>query len=252
MFNVVVHRRKGRAWSARTVAVSVGAHLLVLTGVVVAAANSPATPPPDDDRDSIRWIDPQEKRSNPPAPARPATPPSAQLKPVPTPRRTPELQAPDSVPTRIEPPRPGETPQPPDSGVGPSGGVSGTPGPTPQPPAGSSGPQPDFRTPDPHIPSEVDQLPQLLNPREAQRMLERVYPSMLRDAGVTGHTTVVLVVDRNGRVEPGSVTVQETTHDAFREAAVRAAERFRFRPAKLHGQPVSVIISLPIEWTIAR
>jgi TonB family protein len=73
---------------------------------------------------------------------------------------------------------------------------------------------------------------------------------MLRDAGVTGHTTVVLVIDRNGRVEPGSVSVQETTHDAFREAAVRAAEHFRFRPAKLHGRPVAVRISFPIEWTI--
>jgi protein TonB len=73
---------------------------------------------------------------------------------------------------------------------------------------------------------------------------------MLRDAGITGITVVELVIDRNGAVEPGSVTVEETTHEAFRAAAVRAAERFRFRPARLRGQPVPVRVSLPIEWTI--
>jgi protein TonB len=97
---------------------------------------------------------------------------------------------------------------------------------------------------------EAEQLPQLLNAREAQRMLERVYPDMLRDAGVTGRTTVQLVIDRNGAVQPGSVTVQETTHEAFRDAAVRAAERFRFRPARVNGKPVAVRISIPIEWSI--
>ena len=35
-------------------------------------------------------------------------------------------------------------------------------------------------------------------------------------------------------------------------AAVRAAERFRFRPARLNGQPVSVVISIPIDWQLAH
>jgi periplasmic protein TonB len=143
------------------------------------------------------------------------------------------------------------TPYPPDPGVGPTGSGTGPTSPQPQPPGGGTGPLPDFRD-SIFEPEEVEQLPQLLNPREAQRLLERVYPGRLRDAGVTGHTTVLLVIDRNGSVQPGSVTVQETTDDAFREAAVRAAERFRFRPATVRGQPVPVWISLPIEWTIQR
>src|SRR5213082_2705041 len=48
MFNVVVDRRKRRVWSARTVAVSVGAHLLVLVGVIAAAANAGPAPVPVD------------------------------------------------------------------------------------------------------------------------------------------------------------------------------------------------------------
>jgi len=247
MFNVVVHRRKRGAWSARTVAVSVGAHLLVLGGIAAAATNTEAAvkqSPPD----SIHWIETQEKKSSPPAP-KPATPPAAQ--PRQAPATTPALQAPDSVPTRIDPPKPGDTPRTPDPGDGPTGAGPGTPASTPQPASGGTGPLTDFRD-SVFVPETVDQLPQLLDPREARRMLERVYPGMLRDAGVTGHTTVLLVIDETGAVQPGSVSVQETTHDAFREAAVRAVERFRFRPAKLHGQEVAVRISLPIEWTIQR
>jgi protein TonB len=247
MFNVVVHRRKRGAWSARTVAVSVGAHLLVLGGIAAAATNTEAAAKPSPP-DSIHWIETQEKKSSPPAP-KPATPPTAQ--PRQARASTPALQAPDSVPTRIDPPKPGDTPRTPDPGDGPAGAEPGTPASTPQPPSGGNGPLADFRD-SVFVPETVDQLPQLLNPREAQRMLERVYPGMLRDAGVTGHTTVLLVIDETGAVQPGSVSVQETTHDAFREAAVRAVERFRFRPAKLHGREVAVRISLPIEWTIQR
>jgi len=248
MFNVVVHRRKGRAWSARTVAVSVGAHLLVVGGIAVAAASARADPPPPVPPDSIRWFDPQDKQPDAPARAQPAAP-DAQADPEPG--ATPTPQPPDTVPTGIAPPGPGDALQPPDPGVGPAGPGTGTASPQPHPPTGGTGRLEDFRD-STFVPEDVEELPQLLNPREAQRILERVYPSLLRDAGVTGRTTVLLVIDRNGAVQPGSVTVQETTDDAFRTAAVRAAERFRFRPAKLNGQPVSVWISLPIEWTIQR
>jgi len=247
MFSVVVNRRKRGAWSARTVAVSVGAHLLVLGGIAAAATNTGAAPAPTPP-DSVRWIDPQEKpHPHPAAPVKPATPTPPQ--PRPAPGATPTLQPPDSVPTHIDPPKPGDAPQPPDPGEGPAGPASGPPAPGPQPPSGGTGPLPDFRD-SIFEPENVEELPRLLDPRGTQRLLERVYPAMLRDAGVTGRTTVMLVVDRNGAVDPASVTVQETTHEAFREAAVRAAVRFRFRPAKVRGQPVPVWISLPIEWTI--
>lgn len=249
MFNVVVQRRKRRAWSMWTVAVSVGAHLLVLGGIAAAAANAPVPPPPTPP-DSIIWT-PLEK-PDPPAAAKP-TPRLPSNRPKPVPGRTLALQPPPEVPPPALPlARPKLHPANPNdyTGVGPVGNVIGPPPATPQRPAPDP-PLPGDRGPDvPLPPSAVEQLPQLLNPREAQRMLERVYPSTLRDAGVTGHTTVLLVIDRDGAVEPGSVTVQETSHDAFRSAAVRAAERFRFRPAKVNGQPVPVRISIPIEWTI--
>ncbi|HKP75981.1 MAG TPA: TonB family protein [Longimicrobiaceae bacterium] len=247
MFKVVVEHRKRRIWSARTVAISIGAHALVLVAVVVAAADAGPTPERvvDIDIGRVHEKAPQQevKRTPPPEPNH------AQV----VKGRTLVLPTPTTVPTHIEPPRADDTPASPSdySGEGPEGNVIGTPDPGPQPPpAADPQPLPDYRTD--VIPGEYAEVqPQLASPREAQRLLERNYPPILRDAGVSGHTTVVLVIDKEGKVEPGSVEVRESTHDAFRDAAVRAAERFRFRPARVHGQPVAVVISIPIDWQIA-
>ena len=245
MFNVVVDRRKRGVWSARTIAVSVGAHMLVLAGVVSAAANARVEPIRSDTTTYVLAV-PQKPKAPTPVMPTPPTPPSPR---PPVRGDFVSLRPPETVPTTPPQPSTDATPFNPDdfTGRGREGDVRGTPDSTPQPLTGTTEPAPHVA---PFPPGAVDQLPQLASPREAQRMLERVYPSILRDAGVTGHTTVVLVIDENGAVQPGSVTVQESTHDAFRDAAVRAAEHFRFRPAKLNGHPVAVIISIPIEWQI--
>jgi len=219
----------------------------VLAGIVAAATSTEAAPAPEV---VDIWTAPSTPKA-PEPPAKPTPPPPAD-QPVPVKGQTLVLQTPATVPTVLPPKDDGPAVDPDDfTGIGTPGNVIGTPDPTPQPPAPDPGPPlSDFR--DGVIDAgSADVLPQLVNPREAQRALERAYPSILRDAGVTGHTTVLLVIDKNGQVLPGSVTVQETTHDQFRDAAVRAAERFRFRPARLNGQPVAVSISLPIEWQIA-
>jgi protein TonB len=247
MFNVVVDRKKRRVWSARTVAVSAGAHLVVLA-MVVTAANAGTAPVP------VEIIDIGHVADPPPPPKLPPPSPveQQQQQQVVVKGQTLELKTPTVVPPDLPPVDPNARPANPDdyTGEGRVGNEIGTPDPTPQQPVVPDPPLPDFRPE--HIPAEsADVLPQLLSPREAQRMLERVYPHILRDAGVAGRTTVQLVIDKNGQVEPGSITVQETTHDAFRDAAVRAAQRFRFRPARLNGQPVAVSITIPIEWQIA-
>ena len=247
MFNVVVEHRKRRVWTPRTVAISVGAHLVVLGGIVAAAANAEPPGPP---------VTPIEIGNYPKAPTpvkpTPPPPPAEPNRPAPVAGRTLVLQPPENVPVNIPPPNPTAPPANPEdfTGLGQPGQVIGDPpaNPPANPPA-DPGPLTDFRD-DVMQPEDVDQLPQLASPRDAQRLLERNYPPLLRDAGVAGRTTVVMVIDRNGEVEPGTVEVRETTHDAFRDAAIRAAQRFRFRPAKLHGQAVSVVISIPIEWQI--
>jgi protein TonB len=245
MFKVVTEQRKTRLWTPRNVALSAGAHLLVLAAFAATAQGTGPT-------ESVAWTDlppvPPARTPPPPPPVPVAvhTPPPART------GRTVELPAPDRVPVSLPPIDSSATPLTPDqtSGIGPTGQVPGPPNNAPPTPDPVEGPLPNF--PEAYTPENVDVLPQVANTREAQRLLERQYPPVLRDAGVAGRTVVTLVIDRNGNVEPGSVSVTESSHDAFRDAAVRAVEHFRFRPARLNGQPVSVIISIPIEWQIAH
>jgi TonB family protein len=100
--------------------------------------------------------------------------------------------------------------------------------------------------------SEVDEQPQLLNRDAIATQLSRNYPPLLRDAGVVGSANVRLRVMRDGSVDPESITVENATHPMFGEAASRVVERMRFRPAKIHGEPVPVWVTLPVTFQLQR
>lgn len=240
MFSVYVRGRKRRIWSTKTVALSVGAHLLLF-----AAAASAADSAPEPEEKYIPFELPPPEPAKPKVPPPPAPSQPERSKPVLGDHRRVEnvVTVPTELPT-IDPRahfdsseynRPGTQPG--------TVIVDNPPQPVepvdPGPPVGGDGP----------LGSDmVEELPTLVNRSEAERLLRRHYPSLLRETGITGRTMVTLIIDEQGRVEPGSVTVQETTNDAFREPAVRVAEKFRFRPAKLGGEPVPVIIVIPIVW----
>lgn len=92
----------------------------------------------------------------------------------------------------------------------------------------------------------VEAAPELLNRDEVATALQRNYPPLLRDAGVEGRVMLRYRVTRDGMVDPGSVGVEEASHDAFSEAAVRVVKRMRFRPARYKGSPVPVWVVQPI------
>ncbi|HEX8904288.1 MAG TPA: TonB family protein [Longimicrobiaceae bacterium] len=247
MFNVVTERRKRSVWTPRTVAISAGAHLLLLGAFVTAAESTPA---PREERiiDLTVPTDPK-----PAAPQKVVTPPPpAPDRPVPVKGNFVSPRPPENVPTTVPPPDPNATPlhESEVSGEGVEGEVIGTPTPNQPPAAGEAENLPSFGEGDVIDADKADVLPRLNNERETQRILQRSYPPMLRDAGVTGRTTVVLIIDREGKVEPGSVRVQESTNPAFAEAAIRAAEKMRFTPAQFRGHPISVLIALPIDWQL--
>ncbi|MBV9109881.1 MAG: TonB family protein [Gemmatimonadetes bacterium] len=97
----------------------------------------------------------------------------------------------------------------------------------------------------------VEELPKLANNAEVQAALVRNYPPLLRDAGVTGQVTLRMRVDASGSVDPQSITVEQSTHDAFSTAATRVAETMRFIPAKMHDKSVPVWITVPITFQLA-
>lgn len=250
MFKAITDRRKRRAWSPLTITLSVGAHL-VLLALVVHGATAETKRPEDT---GFEWIDVPDAPPPPPAPIEaqkpdPAPTPVQQDQP-PTPGDFVTPRPPEDVPTGLPPVDPNATPisQTDVTGQGHEGDVIGPPPAHPTPLTHETTVSGTGN--EPMLPENVSVLPELASRPEAERMLQRAYPALLRDAGITGRTVVTLIIDREGKVEPGSVSVQTTTHDAFREAAIRAAEKFRFRPARLNGNAVPVIISLPIEWRL--
>ena len=64
------------------------------------------------------------------------------------------------------------------------------------------------------------------------------YPPVLQAAGLEGRVSVRFVIDREGRVEPGSVRITSATHTGFEESARETILGTRFKPARVRGRPV--------------
>lgn len=94
-----------------------------------------------------------------------------------------------------------------------------------------------------------DTPPQMTNRSEVQRVLEREYPPLLRDAGIGGTVDVWCFVDENGRVTETRVQ-SSSGHEAFDRAAENVAEVMRFTPAQNRDQVVAVWISMPIVFEV--
>lgn len=87
--------------------------------------------------------------------------------------------------------------------------------------------------------------PELKNSREVSRALERFYPPLLRDAGISGTVNVWFFIDENGRVIRTQVN-QSSGYEAFDEAALKVADLMEFSPALNRDKKVPVWVSIPI------
>ena len=63
---------------------------------------------------------------------------------------------------------------------------------------------------------------------------------------------VQAIIDTMGRAEPGSVRIVQTPHPGFEESASYFVRNARFRPARLHGRAVRVLVNIPIDYKIRR
>jgi TonB family protein len=94
--------------------------------------------------------------------------------------------------------------------------------------------------------SAVDEQPQLLAaPAPA-------YPALLRDAGITGRVLLQAVVDTTGRVDPATVKVLRSPNPGFEIPSRQWILKALFRPARLGGRLVRVLVNLPLDYAIAE
>ncbi len=147
------------------------------------------------------------------------------------------LQAPIEIPTEIPPIDLSERFDPRDfSGSGVQGGVfSGV--------EGGTGPVDLSVT---FNEAMVDERPERLSgplPR---------YPEMLRQAGIEGSVMLEFVIDTAGRVEAALIKVLQSTNRAFEGPAKDVIRRSLYRPGRVRGQAVRVLVTQQIGFTIQR
>lgn len=90
--------------------------------------------------------------------------------------------------------------------------------------------------------------PDIKNRSEIAGALEVNYPPLLRDAGISGTSTVWFLIDENGAVQEARIN-ESSGHQALDDAALRVAEVIEFTPALNGDEAVAVWISLPITFT---
>lgn len=78
------------------------------------------------------------------------------------------------------------------------------------------------------------------------------YPALLREAGVEGVAMVQVVVDTTGRPEPGSLRVVQSTNPGFDAAALATIRGALFRPGRVWGRGVRVLVQVPVAFRLQR
>jgi TonB family protein len=94
--------------------------------------------------------------------------------------------------------------------------------------------------------SVVEERPEVLSGPQLQ------YPDLLRQAAIQGRVMVTAIIDTSGRAEPNSVKVIQSPNPGFDQSAKNYVLRALFRPARVHGRAVRVLINLPIDFRIKR
>jgi TonB family protein len=87
-----------------------------------------------------------------------------------------------------------------------------------------------------------DEAPVLVN-----KTLPFRYPAPLYARKVQGNVTLRLFIDSDGRVRADSTRVEESSGiGSLDSAAMFGSQELRFVPAKLHGEPMGVIVLFPV------
>jgi TonB family protein len=92
----------------------------------------------------------------------------------------------------------------------------------------------------------VDEPPILLSHPPLQ------YPPLLKDAGIEGKVVYEFVVGVNGHPEEDSFKLIESSQKAFERPAKDLIMGSVYRPGRMRGQPVRVLVRQPVSFTILK
>lgn len=75
-----------------------------------------------------------------------------------------------------------------------------------------------------------------------------MYPNRARRRRLEGKVIIKMIVTSQGAVQKPTVESGENL-ETFSESALKAVKKWRFKPAQLHGKPVAVLVTLPLEFS---
>jgi protein TonB len=169
-----------------------------------------------------------------PEPEPETPPPEAIVSANPPPQGFQTLMPPDAIPKEIPPINLNERFNPKDyTGKGVEGGIAAGV-------VGGTGPVSADVT---YLEANVDDPPRLLQPGPMR------YPPMLESAGISGRVRLEFVVDTTGHAERPSIKVLETSHPAFGEPAKELVSKSLFKPGRVRGQAVRVLVQQTVNYT---
>jgi TonB family protein len=113
-------------------------------------------------------------------------------------------------------------------------------------PAGPMGGVPTGDANGVYVPDLVQQVPELLSSPPLR------YPALLRLAHIEGTVIVQGVVDTLGRIERTTLRVISSPHPALSTSAVDCLAGAVFRPGRVDGRAVRVLVQLPVQFTISK
>jgi len=78
------------------------------------------------------------------------------------------------------------------------------------------------------------------------------YPELLKQAGIQGRVLLQSIIDTSGRAEPNSIRIIQSPNPAFDPGSRNYVLHALFRPARVHGRAVRVLIQVPIDYRITQ
>ena len=78
------------------------------------------------------------------------------------------------------------------------------------------------------------------------------YPELLKQAGVQGRVLIQAVIDTTGRAVPSSVKILQSAHAGFDGPARNYVLQSLFRPGRVGGRAVKVLVTVPVDFTLKK
>ncbi|HPF08945.1 MAG TPA: energy transducer TonB [Candidatus Cloacimonadota bacterium] len=101
-------------------------------------------------------------------------------------------------------------------------------------------------------PSQLDETPVEFVPFEDPPLpigsINPVYPEFARKNGIQGTVVLEVEVLKDGSVR--NIHVKRSVSGGLDEAAIEAVRKVRFKPGRSSGQPVDVLLIMPVEFTL--